>query len=142
MRHNWRRKPLWMPVSPPMVMARLALARAGDFPKKKRPRGLFGEELGNGDMDSYTHRGGRVTALVMASRLGRDICAVGIKRPKNLDATNRAIATYLAQSPYATNGRVTTQKKGRRTVYTVQMGRYRVIVDKSMAGKNTSINIK
>lgn len=123
-------------------LARLALARQGDFHKKKRPRGLFGEEIGNSSMDSYTHRGGRVTALVAASRVGRDLCAVGVKRPKNLNATNLEIATALAQSHYASNGKIKTQKKGRRTVYIVQMGRFQAIVDKSLAGKNSSINMK
>lgn len=122
-------------------LARLALARTGEFPKGKRPKGLFGEDLG-GRLDTYTHVRGKVTALVSPTRIGKDLCAVGIKKPRNLDATNRAIAEGLAQSPYASSPQVQATKKGRRTMYSVRMGKFVVIVDRSLAGKNSSINIR
>jgi hypothetical protein len=122
-------------------LAKLSLARSGVFPKKKRAKGLFGEDLG-GSMDSYTHVGGEVFALVMPSRIGKDFCMVGIDSPADLNATNLAIATALAESVYASSPKVTARKKGKRTVYTVQFGQFKVTVDKSLAGKNSVINMR
>lgn len=122
-------------------LAKLSLARGGVFKKKKEPTGLFGEQIGSGSTSFYTHPNKAVSVVIMDTRFGADLCSISIKKPKDLNATNRAIAESLAGSALASSSSISAKKTGKKIRYTVQFGSKSALIGRSLVGKNSSITM-